>query len=491
MAADQDVIREFLVSLGFKVDKAGFKHFTEGLDKTANLAMFAGKAVLGVAASAQAMVGMFAASMEKLYYASKRTGASVENLLGLDAGARRIGLSAGAAQEALEGMAAAVRMNPGLRGFMDSMLGKDTSKMDQSKAMLEFVQKLASMPHYAGARFAQMFGIDEKTFLMLKEGMPELLKAEQAHIDLLKQAGINSDEAAAASKEYMNSLRDLGDKVGILGKKMSIELLPFFREINREANKLLDATIKGGYGAGVKQAATDLDAYHEADYKKRHGGRSRADTTFAQDPVVWAMSKWRHRNDGTGKQSAGGKITGMADPNAPIGLRQHNPGNLRGWGDTPVNGGFANFNSDSEGLSAMAGNLVKYSERGLNSIQEIIKRWAPSNENNTQAYIDAVTKRLGVGASDALDLKDPATLARLMAAMIQQEQGYNPYGTSDLVAAANSRLGGDGAKTVTVNQKTDIHIAGVSDPSAAASEISRAQRNVNADITRNLMPRVQ
>lgn len=511
MAADSQVIKEFLVSLGFKIDQTGAKKFTEALDGTGKMALGVGKAVIGVGVAAQAMVAVFASSMEKLYYASKRTGSSVENLMGLESGSRRIGLAAGQAQEALEAMSGAVRMNPGLRAFMDSMLGKDTGKMDQAKAMLEFVQKISAMPHYAGARMAQMFGIDEKTFFMLKEGMPELLAAEQKHTELLRAAGIDATAAAEAGKEYSNSLRDIGDKMSLLGLKMSIELLPFFRKLNAEVNAILDATLKGGVGAGLGQAKKDLDDYHEAEYKKRHGGRSRAETTFTQDPVVWAMNKWRTRNDGKGKQSASGKITypdeatstAPAPPEAsvalapggrqPIGIRQNNPGNLRSWGNTPRANGFAHFGTSQDGLSAMAGNLVKYAERGLTSVRDIIAKWAPANENNTAAYIEAVTKRLGVGAGDSLNLKDPAVLARLMGAMITQENGRNPYGSAEMLAAANGRLGrnGDGSKNVTIHQKTDIHVAGVSDANGAAQAVGRMQANVNGDMTRNFKGAVQ
>ncbi len=170
--------------------------------------------------------------------------------------------------------------------------------------------------------------------------------------------------------------------------------------------------------------------------------------------------------------------------NTPIGVRQNNPGNLRSWGNTPTQGGFANFGTAQEGLSAMAANLVTYySKYGAKSINSIAEKWAPRSENDTAGYAAAISNRLGVKGADQLNLKDPAVLAKVMDAMIKQEQGYNPYGANELMSAARARTG---AAPVTVDQKTEVHVHGVNDPRAAAAEVERAQRGVNADVVRNL-----
>ena len=49
--------------------------------------------------------------------------------------------------------------------------------------------------------------------------------------------------------------------------------------------------------------------------------------------------------------------------------------------------------------------------KGIDTALETISRWAPSNENNTQAYAYAVDKRIGVQIADPIDIKNPATCA--------------------------------------------------------------------------------
>src|SRR5260363_120403 len=50
-----------------------------------------------------------------------------------------------------------------------------------------------------------------------------------------------------------------------------------------------------------------------------------------------------------------------------------------------------------------AGLLQVYAKKGRDTIRRIIKRYAPSSENKTEAYIASVAKRLGVGADTPLD----------------------------------------------------------------------------------------
>jgi hypothetical protein len=119
---------------------------------------------------------------------------------------------------------------------------------------------------------------------------------------------------------------------------------------------------------------------------------------------------------------------------SPSGIKRNNPGNLR-----PVSGhGFNTYATAEDGADAMGRLLRGYQTRhGLNTIRGIVSRYAPSSENNTAAYIAAVTKRTGFGADQQIDTSNPATLAALQAAMIQQEQGRQPFSKGQILASAS------------------------------------------------------
>lgn len=119
--------------------------------------------------------------------------------------------------------------------------------------------------------------------------------------------------------------------------------------------------------------------------------------------------------------------------------RNNNPGNLNYAGQTGAvleggpNARFAKFGSTAEGVSALAKQLQRYGDRGLDTISKIINKYAPSSENNTQAYIDALSKRLGVSGDQKLDLNDSSTLTGLIKGIARHEAGSDYLSDSDLM----------------------------------------------------------
>src|ERR1700678_130983 len=110
------------------------------------------------------------------------------------------------------------------------------------------------------------------------------------------------------------------------------------------------------------------------------------------------------------------------------GLANNNPGDIKAdgtsWqGMTGDDGTFDTFSDTTWGIRAMAVDLTtKINKDGLNTITAIITKYAPPSENNTQAYINAVTADTDYGATEPLTA-DPATLAELIRAIINHEIG--------------------------------------------------------------------
>lgn len=134
------------------------------------------------------------------------------------------------------------------------------------------------------------------------------------------------------------------------------------------------------------------------------------------------------------------------DPSAPRGIRNNNPGNIEagiGWkGEVGDDGRFATFATPEHGIRALALNAVN-SQRvhGNDTVLDLINRWAPPSENNTVAYANQVAKALGVGIDDPVDLSRPDTLAKFTAAVIQHENGKQPYTAEQIAAGVDAALG--------------------------------------------------
>lgn len=140
---------------------------------------------------------------------------------------------------------------------------------------------------------------------------------------------------------------------------------------------------------------------------------------------------------------------------ATRGIRNNNPGNIRvskdQWeGMTGDDGAFVTFDSPESGVRALGKNLLSYGRQGYDSIEKIINRWAPPNENDTQSYIDSVVAATGIPATQSLDLSNPDTLSALAQAISFHETGsrYDPEVYQQGVARA---LNGISPKTPPVS----------------------------------------
>ncbi|EAW5858786.1 structural protein [Salmonella enterica] len=130
--------------------------------------------------------------------------------------------------------------------------------------------------------------------------------------------------------------------------------------------------------------------------------------------------------------------------NTPRGIRNNNPGNIR-WGDDwkglvpksqRTDKDFCQFITPEYGIRAMIVILRNYQRKhGLNTITGIINRWAPTNENNTQACIDSVAKATGTAPDQFVRTDDSRFMMKLLQAIIRHENGEQPYGFDVFVRA--------------------------------------------------------
>ncbi len=97
---------------------------------------------------------------------------------------------------------------------------------------------------------------------------------------------------------------------------------------------------------------------------------------------------------------------------------------------------FVSFTEPVFGLRAIGKILISYQRlHGCDTIAKLISRWAPPGENNTAAYIAAVSREMGINANQIVDLTNPVLLAKLITAIVRHENGENIY-ASDLIARA-------------------------------------------------------
>lgn len=114
----------------------------------------------------------------------------------------------------------------------------------------------------------------------------------------------------------------------------------------------------------------------------------------------------------------------------PRGIRNNNPLNIRignvwlGEVKDPTDTEYEQFCTMEYGLRAAFVLMRRYIRRyHLNTVTAIVSRWAPSNENNTQAYIKSVCALMKCDPDTQLLYEDAPTMCKLVQAMAKVECG--------------------------------------------------------------------
>lgn len=161
--------------------------------------------------------------------------------------------------------------------------------------------------------------------------------------------------------------------------------------------------------------------------------------------------------------------------NLPRGIRNNNPGNLRtgdSWqgmaGADPQS--FIIFANVCWGIRALGMDLTSKINRGLDTISKIFPVYAPATDNNNvQAYINAVSNATGLGADEQLGA-DAQTLADLIRAIADHENGGSSMITDADIAAG---IGMMGVSVSTLAQAAQVAVENT-DPTTTALVVGAA-----------------
>lgn len=230
-----DTIAEFLVALGFKVDEHSQKKFETGIDN-------ATKAVAGMVVSLEAAATAVTAwavkmanSLEAIYFASQRAGASALNMKALDKAAQNLGASAGEGAQAIQSIARFLRENPGGEGMLKG-LGIQTRSAngelrDTADMLADLGPKLAAMPYYLASQYAGMFGISENVLIAMRNG--DFTRELEQQRALLKDSGY--EEASRNAHELAETMREMETRFEAVRVKVANGL---FKALQPEFDRL-------------------------------------------------------------------------------------------------------------------------------------------------------------------------------------------------------------------------------------------------------------
>lgn len=211
--ANTTILREFLVSLGFKVDEKGLKNFTSTVEGATKGVARLVTAISGAALTVGVGAAALASKLENLYFVSKRVGASSNNLRALQFAARDFGVSAESAVGTVERLAAFMRNNPAGESYI-ATLGVKTrdangNLRDTAELVADIGAELANRPQWMSKQYGDILGIDENFLLAMRD--PAFLDRLRQFQEAAKNSGM--DKAAQDAHLFMQRMRDLETRI--------------------------------------------------------------------------------------------------------------------------------------------------------------------------------------------------------------------------------------------------------------------------------------
>lgn len=277
------------------------------------------------------------------------------------------------------------------------------------------------------------------------------------------------DDTGRAWQEFIVSMKRAGEGIEVSLIKSLKTLTPYLEDFAKGIGEAIEKFAANGgmqvwiakVGDAMKQLGTylasnefqeDVGTFIAAIHTmagwiakllpSTYKDRTRYVFTGAGDKAIKAgggMTRPDVFGDAPAQSSSGGR-SGGSD------VLNHNVGNLRVPGSASK---FQSFNSDDDGVRAIANQLRLYENRdGLTTLRGIISKYSPSNENNTEALIANASKRTGFGADEKLDPASMDQLVKLVVAITKQEHSTSNYTADGVKVIIQNQTGGSAQATV-------------------------------------------
>lgn len=397
-------------SKGLGVSIKGVRNEVIGL----GLAFMGARSITGMIAS----MATGAATADRL---GQTLGMSTKQVWAWRQAMRSVGGQAGdadAALQAVQGMRMNFRMgqmDAGTQGRLGRLgvTGSDLKDSDPGTILRKISAAQDKMDPQLFASLLQQVGLNGPTTYFLMKG--------QASVDqLLKQFEGSADEQEALAKKT----EDLQVQMADLNTKIQGVLVPVLLRLADAAEKIV-SILPGGSTPKTHTAANGRKVVFE-------------DTWFGGLFNVYA-------DDGKTKPSArphsttperGGAMPSASPTGGPNGKgrtraeRNNNPGNIedgafakRQPGYAGTDGRFAKFATAQQGFEAMVRllNGSGYRGQGRDTIMSILKKYAPSSDNNNlSAYASNVERQTGFNRNQHLNQMQIMAVAKAMA----KHEGY-------------------------------------------------------------------
>ena len=229
--AAQDILKSFLISLGWQNDEVAAKKVFESIGKMekslVGVVIAAEAAALGVVAA----LGKMAQGFEKAYYQSSRTGSTVAALNAFKYAASQTGSTADEASAAVENLALKIRENRGFRTLVQNITGDKSN--DVTRQITELGTAFSRMTSEQAHATASLLGLPEHLLLALQN--PEFAKYQAEYQAKARAMGVDLEKAAQDGKSLTQALRDVRSTLDLIVDSADS---PLFQQLDKPLRDL-------------------------------------------------------------------------------------------------------------------------------------------------------------------------------------------------------------------------------------------------------------
>ncbi|MBY0392789.1 MAG: hypothetical protein K2Q27_05945 [Novosphingobium sp.] len=538
-----NVIKEFLVGLGFKVDPKGQKAFTDGIDFATAKAVALGEALYDTAKAVAESVVKMAADFDQLYWKTQRLGSSAIDIKAFSYAMTQLGGSSQGAANALESIAEFTRSSPGATDFLVQWGVLPEHIGNAEKSLQDLAETFKRMPYWQAKSIATVIGVDPLTLQAMKRDTGEFEKWYRGMATRLgRRFGVDLNDTAEGANSAQTKLRELKAELELLVQVFLIKALPAINQFlgrfiefleNLDHAKISTPEVVAALGA-IAVAAAALSspfiaaaaaigaatvAYEgwlsKSPSKPGEPAKQGYENGWGIPGLFWFYNETEQEKKDrlAGNYSAIAKpvnrgMDPVGDPNnlMPDWMRGSANDNTRRSGGTRRRGGGTraernnnpgnimdgSFARSQPGYAGSDGRFAIFDDvaSGLNAMERLLKSYMARGRDTIAEIISkwAPPSENNVGAYVAhveqltgIGRFDQLQMTDLqrVAAAMAQHEGFRGLGVT-----------GSG-RSATVNQTNNYSIASNHDPKAIANEIASIQDSVNQRLVANFGVTVQ
>ncbi len=483
-----EVLKDFLVRLGFEVDETSMTKFSEGILSSTTRIMAFGAAMTAAAAGVIHSVKEIANENRELALLAQQLNTTTSAVDDFIDTADMLGVSNDIATESLKSFS---------RSVADAQMGVGRSKVifeklhiavkdangqlrSSTEVMADLQSKMQGMGRAQQLRVMERLGLDPKMLVMFNDefGKTAYIGKELSNIDAA--AGFNLDKAVAQSQEFTATWKDMSVEINLIKMLFS----KMYETVAINVMPAIQVGIKK-----VTQAITDARHWIMDNAQQIEGALKpiidvtlRIGSAFVQmattafklvmdivSPIVTFLMKINDATDGWAGYIVAAMVAwrafNLAFLATPLGMLL-----ALGVGIIALIDDFQTFEAGGKSFFSFWGKLAPYIHGAIN----LFKQFASFVSNSITSVIkvvydliSAITKLMGMGLDKVAEFFGSI------------------FGGSKTISTTH--IAPSGAKGgANVNQQTVINVNGAGNPQAVAAAVHSNQHNVNQQMARNM-----